>query len=70
MSVTKTSTLTIRINPNIKEALRTTVEQEHRTIANKVEGMILDYCGRNGVGGSDQGTAYSICTGTRSPISK
>lgn len=49
MAAAKTATLTFRIEPGLKEALRTVAEQEHRSIANMIEVMILDYCGRNGV---------------------
>lgn len=54
MAVGKTSTLTFRIEPGLKEALRAAAEREHRSIANMVEVMILDYCGRNGVTISEQ----------------
>jgi len=49
MAAAKTATLTFRIEPGLKEALRAAAEQEHRSIANMVEMMIRDYCGRNGV---------------------
>lgn len=49
MATAKTTTLTFRIAPSLKEALRAAAEQEHRSIANMVEVMILEYCGRNGV---------------------
>lgn len=49
MATTKTATLTFRINPGLKEALRTAALQEHRSIANMVEVLIRDYCGRNGI---------------------
>lgn len=49
MATTKTTTLTFRIEPDLKEALRTAAAREHRSIANMVEVMILDYCGRNSV---------------------
>ena len=49
MATAKTTTLTFRIEPGLKEALRTAAEQEHRSIANMVEVMIRDYCGRSGV---------------------
>jgi hypothetical protein len=49
MATTKTATLTFRIDPNLKEALRTAAHREHRSIANMVEVLILDYCGRNGI---------------------
>ena len=44
IAATKTATLTFRIDPNLKEALRTAAQQEHRTIANLVEVLIRDYC--------------------------
>jgi hypothetical protein len=49
MATTKTTTLTFRIEPGLKEALRTAAENEHRSIANMVEVLIRDYCGRNGI---------------------
>lgn len=47
MATTKTTTLTFRIDPTLKEALRMAAEREHRSLANMVEVLILDYCGRN-----------------------
>jgi hypothetical protein len=44
MAITKTTTLTLRINPGIKEGLRIMAEQEHRSLANMIEVMIRDYC--------------------------
>jgi hypothetical protein len=49
MPRTKTATLALRIDPGLKEALRTAAQQEHRSIANMVEVLIRDYCGRNGI---------------------
>ena len=49
MTASKTSTLTLRIEPGFKEALRIAAEREHRSIANMVEVLIRDYCHRNGV---------------------
>lgn len=49
MANAKTATLSFRIEPALKNALRTAAEQEHRSIANMVEVMIRDYCGRVGV---------------------
>ncbi len=49
MATAKTTTLTFRIEPSLKEALRTAAEREHRSIANMVEVLIRDYCGRNGI---------------------
>ena len=49
MATAKTSTLTFRIEPALKEALRTAAEREHRSIANMVEVLIRDWCGRKGI---------------------
>ncbi|MDZ4803005.1 MAG: ribbon-helix-helix protein, CopG family [Bryobacteraceae bacterium] len=49
MASGKTSTLTFRIEPALKDALRAAAEKEHRSIANMVEVLIRDYCGRNGI---------------------
>lgn len=49
MATGKTSTLTFRIEPVLKEALRAAAEREYRSIANMVEVLIRDYCGRNGI---------------------
>lgn len=54
MAKAKTATLSFRIKPTLKDALRAAAEREHRSIANMVEVMVLDYCGRNGVAISDQ----------------
>lgn len=55
MGTTKTATLTLRIDPGVKEGLRTAAHQEHRSIANMVEVLIRDYCGRNGITIPQQG---------------
>ena len=49
MATAKTTTLTFHINPAVKDALRMAAEREHRFIANMVEVVSRDYCGRNGV---------------------
>ena len=49
MATAKTTTLTFRIEPALKEALRTAADREHRSIANMVEVLIRDYCERNGI---------------------
>ncbi len=59
MATTKTATLTFRINPGVKEALRTAAQQEHRSIANMVEVLIRDFCGRKGIEIQDPETAES-----------
>jgi len=49
MATVKTATLTFRIDPGLKEALRIAADQEHRSIANMVEVLIRDYCERHGI---------------------
>ncbi|PRY73216.1 ribbon-helix-helix protein, CopG family [Halomonas ventosae] len=55
MATAKTATVTFRIDPAVKEALRTAAAREHRSIANMVEVLIRDYCGRNGIAIAEQG---------------
>ena len=47
MPNTKTATLALRIDPELKEALKIAAVQEYRSIANMVEVLILNYCNHN-----------------------
>ncbi len=58
MAAAKTTTLTFRIEPSLKEALCTAADREHRSIANMVEVLIRDWCGRNGIAIPEQGTIF------------
>lgn len=58
MATAKTTTLTFRIEPALKEALRTAAICEHRSIANMVEVLIRDYCGRNGIAIPEQAVLF------------
>ncbi|WP_447737564.1 ribbon-helix-helix protein, CopG family [Rhodanobacter soli] len=49
MGTIKTATLTFRIDPGLKEALRVAAEQEHRSIANMIEVLIRDHCEQCGI---------------------
>lgn len=49
MAVSKTATLTFRIDPALKEALRAAADIEHRSISNMVEVLIRDYCNHHGI---------------------
>ena len=44
MTLTKTATLNLRINPVLKEALRLAALKEHRSGANLVELLIREHC--------------------------
>ncbi len=50
MATNKTATLTFRIDPELKDALREAADREHRSIANMVEVLIRNYCSQNGIG--------------------
>ncbi|NCC29927.1 MAG: ribbon-helix-helix protein, CopG family [Gammaproteobacteria bacterium] len=49
MPETKTTTLTVRIQPAAKEELRNMAEREHRSLANMIEVMIRAHCGQHGI---------------------
>ena len=44
MTTTKNTTLTLRVDPMIKEGLRLLAEKEHRSLTNMIEVMIRDHC--------------------------
>ena len=44
MAAIKSTTLTLRVDPAIKEGLRLLAEKEHRSLTNMVEVMIRDHC--------------------------
>jgi len=56
MAETKSTTLTVRIQPVVKEGLRVAAEQERRSLANMIEVMIRDYCARAGVALEEKAT--------------
>jgi len=56
MATEKTTTLTFRIEPNLKEALRTAADRDHRSIANMIEVMIRNHCAVNGIAIAELGT--------------
>jgi len=49
MATSKTATLTIRVDPHLKEALRIAAHAEHRSIANMIEVLIREHCEKNGI---------------------
>ncbi len=49
MTSAKTCTLTFRIAPDLKDALRAAAEREHRSLTNMVEVLIRNYCVHNGI---------------------
>ena len=49
MAKTKISTLNLRIEPGIKEAVREAAAREHRSVANMVEVLIRRHCDQAGI---------------------
>ncbi|MDK9358938.1 ribbon-helix-helix protein, CopG family [Lelliottia sp. V106_10] len=49
MATSKTATLTIRLDPDLKEALRSAAQVEHRSIANMIEVLIREHCLKNDI---------------------
>ena len=49
MATAKTTTLTFRIEPELKGALRTAAGRELRFIPNMVAVLIMDHCERNSI---------------------
>lgn len=49
MTAKKTTTLNLRIDPAIKEALKLASEQEHRSITNFVELLVRRHCQQAGI---------------------
>ena len=49
MAKTKISTLNLRINPAIKDAVREAAAMEHRSVANMVEVLIRRHCNQEGI---------------------
>jgi hypothetical protein len=49
MPALKTTTLNLRVNPAIKEALREAAHRENRSIANMIEVLIRRHCEVEGI---------------------
>lgn len=54
MAKTKISTLNLRIEPALKDAVREAAAREHRSIANMVEVLIRRHCDQRGIAISEQ----------------
>lgn len=66
MATGKTTTLTFRIEPELKEALREAAAQEHRSIANMVEVLIRNHCRQCGIEILGQGESLTTITDEKS----
>ena len=67
MATEKTTTLTFRIEPNIKEALCTAADRDHRSIANMVAVMIREHCARVGIPIQDKQASLAPVESTKTP---
>lgn len=58
MAKTKVSTLNLRIEPGVKEAVREAAAREHRSVANMVEVLIRRHCAEAGISVPDQSRLF------------
>ena len=54
----KTTTMNLRVDPAIKEAIREAALLEHRSIANMIEILIRDHCKAVGISIPEQQTLF------------
>jgi len=66
MVTAKTTALTFRIEPGLQEAQRMAAVREHRPIANIVEVLIREYCGKNGIAIPEQGALSDMAGNAQS----
>ncbi len=59
MAKTKISTLNLRIEPGIKEAVREAAAREHRSVANMVEVLIRRHCDQAGISIPEQNELFT-----------
>lgn len=59
MAKTKVSTLNLRIEPGLKEAVREAAAREHRSVANMVEMLIRRHCDRSGISIPEQSDLFA-----------
>ena len=48
-SARKTEAVNFRMAPDVKELLRLAAEQEHRTLTNMLEVLVLQHCEQRGI---------------------
>ncbi len=54
----KTTTMSLRVDPVIKEAIREAADREYRSIANMIEVLIRKHCSEAGIPILDQQTLF------------
>ncbi len=58
MAAKKTTTLNLRVDPNIKEGVRVAAAKQHRSIANMIEMLIREHCEKEGIAIPEQQTLF------------
>ncbi|RLA19731.1 MAG: hypothetical protein DRQ56_04770 [Gammaproteobacteria bacterium] len=58
MAPKKTTTLNLRIDPILKEAIREAANRDHRSIANMIEVLIRQHCEKAGITIPEQQTLF------------
>ncbi|MGI9249324.1 MAG: hypothetical protein ACR2QI_09935 [Woeseiaceae bacterium] len=58
MAKTKISTLNLRIEPGVKEAVREAAALEHRSVANMIEMLIRRHCDQAGISVPEQNELF------------
>jgi len=58
MSPRKTTTLNLRVDPVIKEAIKTAANRDHRSVANMIEMLIRKHCDKEGISIPEQQTMF------------
>jgi hypothetical protein len=58
MAKTKISTLNLRIEPGVKDAVREAAAREHRSVANMVEVLIRRHCAEAGISVPEQNDLF------------
>ena len=58
MPAKKTSTLNLRIDPGVKEAVKIAAEQDHRSVTNFIELLVRKHCAEAGITIPEQQTLF------------
>ena len=58
MSPKKTTTLNLRVDPAIKEAIKEAANRDHRSVANMIEMLIRKHCESEGISIPEQQTLF------------
>jgi hypothetical protein len=58
MAPIKTTTLNLRVDPSIKEAIKVAANKEHRSVANMIEMLIRKHCEQEGISIPEQQTMF------------